>query len=96
MHRSLSPALAPHGVHPRHGEAALAPHGPLIGHYAHPLDPSERTALCGEQILGVPAFGEFQACLPCQVNREAQDLAPLTGGKLDGVGDLLREFFDAG
>ena len=35
--------------------------GPPIGHCAHPDDPSERTALCGEEILGVPAFGDRTA-----------------------------------
>src|SRR5581483_1404186 len=41
-----------------------------IGHYAHPRDPSGRTALCGREILGVPT-GDIpcEVCLDCQTLR---------------------------
>ena len=34
-----------------------------IGHYLHPDDPSNRTALCGAEILGVPT-GDIE-CVLC-------------------------------
>jgi hypothetical protein len=54
-------------------EASFVP----VGHYAHPRDPSKRTALCGDPILGVPTFGTFEVCTECQEYAAAQDWAPL-------------------
>jgi hypothetical protein len=36
-----------------------------VAHYAHQEDPSGRTALCGGEILGVAAFGNFTLCRDC-------------------------------
>ena len=38
---------------------------PLVGHLS--VDPAKRVALCGAEILGVPAFGEFVRCDQCTV-----------------------------
>lgn len=52
-----------------------------IGHYAHPFDPSKRTALCGVEILGIPTFGEFVLCEDCLWLRAAHDWAALPNGR---------------
>ena len=51
--------------------------GPLIGHHAHPDDPSKRTALCGASILGISASGEYVVCPTC-VALEARALQPMS------------------
>lgn len=37
-----------------------------LAHYAHPVDASQRTALCGVEILGVAAFEPFALCTTCE------------------------------
>jgi hypothetical protein len=49
---------------------------PLVGHFLHPGDPSGRTALCGQPILGVPTNGiEHVVCFRCQCFAEVHDAA---------------------
>jgi hypothetical protein len=51
---------------------------PLTSHFPHPHDDSQRTALCGRAILGVPAFGEYEVCVECAVLHMAGDYAVLS------------------
>jgi hypothetical protein len=41
-------------------EARLVP----VAH--HSSDPDLRIALCGEEIAGVPSFGDFEVCPDCE------------------------------
>jgi hypothetical protein len=44
-----------------------------IAHHLHPDDPTERTALCGAEILGIPSFGEHLVCEKCLAFLEVND-----------------------
>jgi hypothetical protein len=37
-----------------------------IAHYSHPVDESQRTALCGVEILGVEASEPYVLCSTCE------------------------------
>ena len=47
-----------------------------IAHLAHPDDPSKRTAMCGESILGIDATEPYETCLKCQILFEARGWEP--------------------
>jgi hypothetical protein len=49
-----------------------------VGHYAHPDDPSGRTALCGQPILGVETGDTPHVlCTHCAVCAASNDWMPL-------------------
>jgi hypothetical protein len=66
-------------------QAGAEPSFVPLGHYAHPDDPSKRTALCGEPILGVPSFGMFDVCVRFQILFEAEDWEPIRPSAYSGA-----------
>ena len=59
---TLAPNFAPSVVK---GVIEWETSSPRLAHYAHPGDPSGRSARCGKIILGIDAFEPFTLCPVC-------------------------------